>query len=567
MKERSFAVLDKIQWDPITAWGVAVAKLSVALLSVSKVGSTSSSAIIGSVQLHQVLVVHNTASDSILNPATCSLENLQVPCTVCFFVSRVTNIQSAVKPPPPPVQPRPAALGSVQMRVKTSQTSGERLSQSKSMVLQDSDLQQKPISRHRRNQSQHSVGAEFKLPPELKGEYLNVAKIFEGGKKLRKNWTSSMTVLRSDQLLFYKESKQEALASLKPGSKPDTVELGGAVIEWTTEKSSRKNVFQITTNTGTEYLLQADSYSTAGKWYDAVRKVVTSSIKSDGGFGLRRSNSSEYLSRHSSLPGYGSASPSAKQRNPGNRRSINMFGSSKLKHSASDSADKNGVKNRLKKFISRRPSMKVLQEKGLIKDRVFGCHLLTLCEREGSTVPQFVKLCLDAVEKRGLDVDGIYRVSGNLATIQKLRFIVDQEEELNLDASQWEDIHVVTGALKMFFRELPEPLFPFRFFQPFVEAIKTKDHRQKAEAVKKLVQQLPGPNRDTMRLLFTHLHRVLACSRKNLMSTQGISIVFGPTLMWPELDSGNMAVNMVYQNQIIEFILIESSEIFRLDPK
>lgn len=26
----------------------------------------------------------------------------------------------------------------------------------------------------------------------------------------------------------------------------------------------------------------------------------------------------------------------------------------------------------------------------------------------------------------GLEVDGIYRVSGNLATIQKLRFIVDQ---------------------------------------------------------------------------------------------------------------------------------------------
>lgn len=39
----------------------------------------------------------------------------------------------------------------------------------------------------------------------------------------------------------------------------------------------------------------------------------------------------------------------------------------KLNYSASDSADKNGVKNRLKKFISRRPSMKTLQEKGIIK--------------------------------------------------------------------------------------------------------------------------------------------------------------------------------------------------------
>lgn len=51
-------------------------------------------------------------------------------------------------------------------------------------------------------------------------------------------------------------------------------------------------------------------------------------------------------------------------------------------------------------------------------------------------------------------------------------------------------------------------------------------------------------------------------SKKNLMSTQGISIVFGPTLMWPEFESGNMEVNMVYQNQIVESILIECVEIF-----
>lgn len=33
---------------------------------------------------------------------------------------------------------------------------------------------------------------------------------------------------------------------------------------------------------------------------------------------------------------------------------------------------------------------------------------------------------LMAALSSGLEVDGIYRVSGNLATIQKLRFIIDQ---------------------------------------------------------------------------------------------------------------------------------------------
>lgn len=48
----------------------------------------------------------------------------------------------------------------------------------------------------------------------MKGEYLNKAKISDGGKKLRKNWTTVWVVLDSEQLLLYKESKQEALTNL-----------------------------------------------------------------------------------------------------------------------------------------------------------------------------------------------------------------------------------------------------------------------------------------------------------------------------------------------------------------
>lgn len=46
------------------------------------------------------------------------------------------------------------------------------------------------------------------------------------------------------------------------------------------------------------------------------------------------------------------------------------------------------------------------------------------------------------------------------------------------------------------------------------------------------------------------------------MTTQNIGIVFGPTLMRPERDNGNMAVNMVYQNQAVELILNEFDHIF-----
>lgn len=46
------------------------------------------------------------------------------------------------------------------------------------------------------------------------------------------------------------------------------------------------------------------------------------------------------------------------------------------------------------------------------------------------------------------------------------------------------------------------------------------------------------------------------------MTTQNIGIVFGPTLMRPEQDNVNMAVNMIYQNQAVELILHEFDHIF-----
>jgi len=46
------------------------------------------------------------------------------------------------------------------------------------------------------------------------------------------------------------------------------------------------------------------------------------------------------------------------------------------------------------------------------------------------------------------------------------------------------------------------------------------------------------------------------------MSTQSLGIVFGPTLLRPEKETGNMAVHMLYQNQIVELMLSEYSKIF-----
>lgn len=45
------------------------------------------------------------------------------------------------------------------------------------------------------------------------------------------------------------------------------------------------------------------------------------------------------------------------------------------------------------------------------------------------------------------------------------------EEKVVLGEPPFDDVHALTGSLKLYFRELPEPLIPYDFFSGFVEAI------------------------------------------------------------------------------------------------
>ncbi|KAM5340769.1 rho GTPase-activating protein 12 isoform 5-T6 [Glossophaga mutica] len=415
------------------------------------------------------------------------------------------------------------------------------------IVLDTNDKESPPASKpcFPENESSPSSPKHQDTGQEKYG-LLNVTKITENGKKVRKNWLSSWAVLQGSSLLFTKTQGSSTSWFGSNQSKPEfTVDLKGATIEMASkDKSSKKNVLELRTRQGTELLIQSDNDTFINDWF----KVLSTTINN------QTVEAEEAVEEEiPDSPGIEKHDKEKDHKDPKKLRS--------MKVSSIDSSEQKKTKKNLKKFLTRRPTLQAVREKGYIKDQVFGANLANLCQRENGTVPKFVKLCIEHVEEYGLDVDGIYRVSGNLAVIQKLRFAVNHDEKLDLNDSKWEDIHVITGALKMFFRELPEPLFTFIHFNDFVNAIK-QEPRQRVAAVKDLIKQLPKPNQDTMQILFRHLKRVIENGEKNRMTCQSIAIVFGPTLLKPEKETGNIAVHTVYQNQIVELILLEINSIF-----
>lgn len=384
--------------------------------------------------------------------------------------------------------------------------------------------------------------------PSEKCGVLNVTKITENGKKVRKNWTSSWTVLQGSTLLFAKGQGGGTSWFGGGQSKPEfTVDLKGGSVDWASkDKSSKKHVIELKTRQGTDLLIQSENDSVANEWFKALLDTISN----------HASESDDPI--EADMPESPGAEKHDKEKDRRDSKKVKA-----MKPSTSmDSSEHKKTRSKLKKLLTGRPTLQTVKDKGYIKDQVFGCALSSLCQRENTTVPNFVKMCIDNVENNGLSVDGLYRVSGNLAVIQKLRFAVNHDEKVNLSDGKWEDIHVTTGALKMFFRELPEPLFTYNLFHDFVSAIKISDHKHRVQSIKELVRQLPKPNHDTMQALFKHLRKVIDYGEENRMTTQSVAIVFGPTLLRPETETWNMAVHMVYQNQIVELILLEYESIF-----
>ncbi|XP_007552139.1 rho GTPase-activating protein 12-like isoform X4 [Poecilia formosa] len=384
--------------------------------------------------------------------------------------------------------------------------------------------------------------------PSEKCGVLNVTKITENGKRVRKNWTSSWTVLQGSSLLFAKGQGGGTSWFGGSQSKPEfTVDLRGASVDWAPkDKSSKKHVLELKIRQGTELLLWSENDTVVNEWLRALQEAISAHVW----------ESDEAIEED--MP----ESPGAEKLDKDKDQRLSKKDKAMKPSASVEATDTKKTRHKLKKLLNRRPTMQSVRDKGYIKDQVFGCSLSGLCQQENTTVPNFVRMCIDHVENNGLYVDGLYRVSGNLAIIQKLRFAVSHDEKLSLSDSKWEDIHVTTGALKMFFRELPEPLFTYALFHDFVSAIKISDYRQRVQAIKELVKQLPRSNHDTMQALFKHLRKVIDHGEENRMTTQSVAIVFGPTLLRPETETLNMAFNMVYQNQIVELILLEYENIF-----
>ncbi|CAO3647494.1 unnamed protein product [Cunninghamella blakesleeana] len=195
------------------------------------------------------------------------------------------------------------------------------------------------------------------------------------------------------------------------------------------------------------------------------------------------------------------------------------------------------------------------------QDNIFGTDLTARVAIEERDIPILVERCIEAVEARGMDYEGIYRKSGGAAQMRSIQMSFETNEPLDLkDEDTINDICAVTSVLKQYFRELPNPLLPYELYDQFMDAVRLTG-QPKLDRFIELTSQLPKPNYDTLKLLMTHLDNVQKQSVQNLMTTKNLAMVFGPTLM-KDKDASRDLLDMSYKNATVEFIINNVNDLF-----
>lgn len=119
------------------------------------------------------------------------------------------------------------------------------------------------------------------------------------------------------------------------------------------------------------------------------------------------------------------------------------------------------------RFLRFRPSSPREQDKQ--RTVIFGSDLSTLKLDAEAGVPKFVVECIRLIEEpENIQTNGVYRASGNKNSIELVRKRMNDRLNLRKDTIwqflEKQDVHTLTGSLKLFFRSLSQPLIKDSLF-------------------------------------------------------------------------------------------------------
>uniref|UniRef100_A0A8C8MAI8 Rho GTPase activating protein 45b n=1 Tax=Oncorhynchus tshawytscha TaxID=74940 RepID=A0A8C8MAI8_ONCTS len=222
--------------------------------------------------------------------------------------------------------------------------------------------------------------------------------------------------------------------------------------------------------------------------------------------------------------------------------------------------------------------------------QLFGRDFSQVSSGSSDSIPFIITKCISEIERRALKTKGIYRVNGVKTRVEKLCQAFENGKEL-VELSQCSP-HDISNVLKLYLRQLPEPIMPFRLYNSLMGLAKESLQTEGGEAgtgkgpelvdlgpdtdpavlavvdrLRELVKELPKANVATLRYIVRHLRRIAELEQDNKMSPSNLGIVFGPSLIRPRPTGATVSLSSLvdypHQARIIETLIVFYTAIFQ----
>ncbi|KAE8216721.1 hypothetical protein CF327_g157 [Tilletia walkeri] len=231
----------------------------------------------------------------------------------------------------------------------------------------------------------------------------------------------------------------------------------------------------------------------------------------------------------------------------------------------------NRIETSSKQFARSKPSNETKAARSVFTP-LWGPSLVELAEKEGREVPLGLERMLVEIEARGLREQGIYRISGAKSAIMALKDAFNKQapESIELAQGEFSDVHTIAGAVKQWFRDLPNPPVPFTHYDALMEVETIKDPDARMHALRDLIWDLPKAHFDVLRRIVEHLARVVEEGQHNKMFQHNIGLVFATSLLNPPPAPDSLTrsfANVGKAAHIVSIIVAGHEWLFEAEPE
>ncbi|XP_028856806.1 rho GTPase-activating protein 29-like isoform X2 [Denticeps clupeoides] len=228
--------------------------------------------------------------------------------------------------------------------------------------------------------------------------------------------------------------------------------------------------------------------------------------------------------------------------------------------------------------------------------QLFGVDFAQAARDSPDFIPFIIKKCTSEIESRALNLKGIYRVNGAKSRVEKLCQAFENGKEL-VELSDHSP-HDISNVLKLYLRQLPEPLILYRYYNDIIGLAKetqgimveleseevtrhvesTADRQQSLKVeldriilrMGDILGQLPNANFKSLQFLLAHLKRISDNAEENKMTASNLGIIFGPTLVKPRQAQTQVSLSSLvdypYQALVVELLICHQRSVFPAQP-